>query len=423
MPQDARTIPSRHSALEWSLLAYSTIVTLLITLAPFRFRWPSAVQVIYVGPLFDVLANILLFVPPGFLYALTRRQRTPASSARVFLLALALSSGIEISQVFQPGRYPSPADVLANALGAWIGARLCERASQLLNQQWIGRLGLNLPLMNIVYLLVPLIWLDGLAAGSDSPRSYLTWILGLSGAVVISGVYRFGLRQPSIVTPSMLALVVASWFLVASLPTFLNLGAMPLLGCTLIALASCALVWLPVFGRVHERRFEFRVLKRVWAVYAVYLLLLLVWPLPQRLTRWRGALGFVELADDPAIVSVLQLLEHFSAFTLLGYMVAESHGRREVAQSQSIVWTCLWCGMAALLLEVLRGFHPAHMASGAQGALLLIGSVYGAWIYWRQLSRIHVLHDQDPLSRADLHDESTRVADSGGRVAVSADDQ
>jgi VanZ family protein len=384
-----------QSALEWSLLAYSSIVTFLITLAPFRFRWPASIQVIYVGPVFDIVANILLFVPLGFLYTLTRRQRADADSARVFWLAFALSSVIETSQIFQPGRYPSPADVLANSVGAWIGARLCERASQLLQQQWIGRLGLDLPLMNIVYLLVPLIWLDGVAAGNDSLRSYLTWILGLTGVVVIGGVYRFGLKQPSVVTPAILALVVAGWFLAASLPTFLNLGARPLLGCALVALASLAMVRLPVFGHATERRFELLVLKRVWAVYAVYLLLLLVWPVPQQLTGWRGGLGFVELADDPPIIAVLQLLEHFSAFTLLGYMVAESHGRREIAQSWSIAWTCVWCGIAALGLEVLRGFHPKHMASGAQGALLLIGSVYGAWIYWRQLSRIRLLQLQN----------------------------
>ena len=405
MLHDAGTRTPRQSALESTLLAYSGTVTTLITLAPFRFRWPAAVHVIYVGPVFDIVANILLFVPPGFLYALTRRHLATANGARVFWLAFTFSSAIEISQSFQPGRYSSPADVLANAVGAWAGARLCARASQLLYQQWIGRLGLDLPLMNIVYLLVPLIWLDALAAGSDPPRNYLTWILGLSGAVVISGVYRFGLRQPAIVTPRIVALVVAGWFLVASLPTVLNLGGMSLLlGCAVTALASRALLRLPVFGEAPERRFELRVLKRVWAVYAVYLLLLFAWPWPQRLATWRGALGFAEVADDPAIISILQILEHFCAFTLLGYMVAESHGRREISQSQSIVRTCFWCGAAALTVEVLRGFHPSHVASGAQGALLLIGSVYGAWIYWRQLSRLHVRHAQSTPSRVGLHD-------------------
>jgi glycopeptide antibiotics resistance protein len=128
---DAGAGKPRQSGLEWSLFAYSSIITLLITLAPFRFYWPPSVRVIYVGPVFDIVSNILLFLPPGFLYSLTHRPRAHTHGARVFWLGFALSCGIEIIQIFQPGRYPSPADVLANAAGAWLGARLCERGSRL----------------------------------------------------------------------------------------------------------------------------------------------------------------------------------------------------------------------------------------------------------------------------------------------------
>jgi hypothetical protein len=247
--------------------------------------------------------------------------------------------------------------------------------------------------MNIVYLLVPLIWLDGLAAGSDPWRGYLTWILGLSGVVVIAGVYRCGMKQPSPVHPGVLALAAGGWFAAASLPTFLTLGAMPLVACAVVALATIVLVRLPVFGQAPERRFEIRVLKRVWPVYASYLLLVLLWPVPDHLTTWRGGLGSLELADESSIARLLQLIEQFSAFTLLGYMVAESH-RRKTTQPQSIARTCAWCGMAALVLEVLRGFHPNHVASASQGVLLLTGSACGAWIYWRQLLRVRQLHRQ-----------------------------
>jgi glycopeptide antibiotics resistance protein len=375
-------------ALEWSLLAYSSIVTFLITFAPFRFRWPSSIQYIWVGPWFDVVANVLLFVPLGFLYWLSRKPVAGTGGSHVFWLAFAISSGIELSQIFQPGRYASPSDVLANASGAWFGALLCRRSVGLLNRQWIGRLGLDLPLMNVVYLLVPLIWLDGLAAGDDPSRSYLTWVLGVSGSVVIAGVYRYGLKQPKILTPTTVGCVAAGWFFAASLPTFLNLGSWPLLGCAVVGLAVWFLVAAPVFGKSNQRRFEHRVLKRVFPVYAVYLLLLLVWPIPASLAEWRGYWGMAELPDDPPIVAALQLLEFFTAFTLLGYMVAESHGRRYLSQARSMVWTCCWCGLAAIVLQVGRGFHPTHSASVAGGGLMLIASFYGAWIYWRQLSWI-----------------------------------
>jgi VanZ family protein len=242
--------------------------------------------------------------------------------------------------------------------------------------------------MNIVYLLVPLIWLDRLAAGEDSSRSYLTWILGIAGSVVIAGVYRYGLKQPTVLTSTWLAGAAAGWFVAASLPTFLNLGWWPLLGAVLAGVAVWIFVSLPVYGNSHLRRFELRVLKRLFPIYALYLLLLLLWPLPAELAHWRGHWGMAELPDDPTLIAALQLLEHFTAFTLLGYMVAESHGRRRESQKRSMAWTCLWCGLAAALLEVLRGFHPAHSASVASGLLMFVGSMYGSWIYWRHLSWI-----------------------------------
>jgi VanZ family protein len=390
--EDAPRAGSPESlALEWSLFAYSSIITLLITLTPFRFRWPATIQYILVGPWFDIFANVLLFVPPGFLYWLTRRPGAGTRSSHVFWLGFAISSCIEFTQIFEPGRYASPSDVVSNACGAWLGAWLCERALRLLSRRWIGRLGLDLPLMNIVYLLIPLIWIDGLSAGSDSHRSYLTWILGFCGCVVIAGVYRFGLK-PKTLNFKALGIIAAGWFLAGSSPTFLNLGLMPLIGCLLCGVLVCVLSFLPVYGRSNERRFELRVLRRVWPFYALYLVLLFLWPLPSAWGHWRGGLGFLEMSDDPPIVAVLQLLEHFTAFTLLGYMVAESHGRREISPQQSIVRTCLWCGLVALCLQVARGFHPGHAFSVAAGALMLVGSGCGGWIYWRQLSRIQELY-------------------------------
>jgi len=76
-------------------------------------------------------------------------------------------------------------------------------------------------------------------------------------------------------------------------------------------------------------------------------------------------------------------------FALLGYMTAESTGRREVSQNVRWWWSCSWCGLAAATLEVGRGFHPYHIASLAQGLLTLTGG--GAIIYWLQLASIQRL--------------------------------
>lgn len=62
-------------------------------------------------------ANVLLFIPLGLL--LTLLFRRPWIGV---LLAVALSVAAELVQFVLPGRLPSLRDVVANALGAMIGA-------------------------------------------------------------------------------------------------------------------------------------------------------------------------------------------------------------------------------------------------------------------------------------------------------------
>ncbi|KAA9106488.1 VanZ family protein [Microbacterium rhizomatis] len=64
-------------------------------------------------------ANILAFVPLGFLLTLLLPRPWQG-----FLLALGLSVGAELAQIVIPSRQASLRDVLANALGAAIGAAL-----------------------------------------------------------------------------------------------------------------------------------------------------------------------------------------------------------------------------------------------------------------------------------------------------------
>jgi glycopeptide antibiotics resistance protein len=66
----------------------------------------------------EVIANVLLFIPAGFLLAIVLRRPWLALA-----LCVAGSAGIELAQFeFLPSRVPSGADVLHNGLGAAIGA-------------------------------------------------------------------------------------------------------------------------------------------------------------------------------------------------------------------------------------------------------------------------------------------------------------
>ncbi len=74
----------------------------------------------------DAVANILLFVPFGFLCTLRGRVDTAYSPRLVLLLAFTLSFGIEYYQVYCHNRSTSLLDLLDNVLGAYLGMRLGE---------------------------------------------------------------------------------------------------------------------------------------------------------------------------------------------------------------------------------------------------------------------------------------------------------
>lgn len=76
----------------------------------------------------DLLLNIILFMPLGAALALRGHSRR-----RITTLALLLSTAIEISQFFIPGRDPSVTDVLSNTCGAWLGALVVTSAASWLS--------------------------------------------------------------------------------------------------------------------------------------------------------------------------------------------------------------------------------------------------------------------------------------------------
>ena len=372
-------------ALGWALFSYVVLITLVITLFPFRFQWPERIHLLWFGGWSDTLLNVVFFLPLGFLYKLIRPGD---STLRVVGLGLGLSCAIEMGQIFLEERFPSPMDVVTNGLGAWLGALLLERTQRQLSNRWIGNLALELPLMNVVYLLIPLIWLNGLAAGTDSFHHSLAMLLGFCGCLIISAVYLHLLESSGVSTSNWVVLSGTGWFLVASLPRISESPTLVAFGSGLVALATRVLIMFPWFGERKQRRFEIPVLKRLWPIYAAYLILLSLSPLPSGYRNWSGAWALYDLGSERFIVPVWWLTEYFAAFTLLGYIVAESHGRRNVTQSRSILWSCFWCGLVAALLEVCRGFHPRYAASFLQGLFAFTGSLYGSLIYWLQLHAI-----------------------------------
>jgi len=76
---------------------------------------------------FDLLANIILFFPFGWMLVLARSQHPPISLRLVLLLAGVLSTSVELFQSFCHGRIASATDLFTNSLGAILGASVALR--------------------------------------------------------------------------------------------------------------------------------------------------------------------------------------------------------------------------------------------------------------------------------------------------------
>src|SRR5689334_8184851 len=121
-PGNALASPARARArLGRALLGYLLGGIGVVTLMPLRFQWPSHLPDLWQTNWFDIGANICLFVPLGFVYRLG--STAPGSPARLqaWCFGAAVSLGLELTQLFLPGRYPCLSDVLANSLGMWLG--------------------------------------------------------------------------------------------------------------------------------------------------------------------------------------------------------------------------------------------------------------------------------------------------------------
>jgi VanZ family protein len=373
-----------------ALLAYAVLITTVVTLLPFEFAFPTQPRIMLVGSLFDVVANVGLFVPLGFLYAVARHDGD-VGPGRVLLMALLASAAIESVQLFEATRFASLSDVLANGCGGYLGAVLQRRLSRRVSMdaRTVGRLSLELPLMGLVYLLVPLLWLDGLAGVDAAFPLWPLLALGLFGASLLATAQRYHFGPNQLSSPKFMAATACGWFLLGAFP-----GLAPRASFVMFAMLAAigAFVWVRSSDRSGarsiNRRFESKALAEAAPFYAAYLLLLVAPVAGYTASSWRGALGFGAMRGNWGSGLVLHVVETVAAFTLLGYMLAEFRGRREARFREGVAHTAGWCGGAALVAEALEGFRQDGGASGVRWLLLVAGALYGAWLY--HLQRAHV---------------------------------
>jgi VanZ family protein len=377
------------TSLATAWLGYLTLVTLLVTLAPYEFREPHRVVIsLGINPE-DVLANVLLFVPLGFLTRLTLGPRL-GNPAIVFGLGFVLSGMIETGQIFLPGRFPSPIDVTTNSFGAFLGAGLLEAIEPRiqLTPGVVDRLALELPMMGLLYLLVPLLWVSSFAGRSQPGRWSLTVFIGLIGAAVLSALYRHRFGPAGAISALGTALVAALGFLVGALPGFVVNPILLGLSTTAVAFATFLFALIPGRDTGADRRFEGALLKRIIPAFLVYLLFLTVWPPALHTWRWPPEWGLVPELEHVSTEEVMSLLEYIAGFTLLGYALAEQRGRREEPMRLLMSRTALRGAACAAVLELASAFHEGSRASGLRLLMSVVAAGYGAALYAAQRAHI-----------------------------------
>lgn len=379
------------------VLGFVLAVVGVITLEPFAFAVPHGITLTYWDGWFDPVANVMLFVPPGFLFALTRSATTrgdgtAAATRRTLLvtglLALAVSGSIECIQAFEPSRYPSPTDVATNTfgaiLGAWLHARVARRLE--LDTPIVGRLALELPLVGLLYIMLPLLTLAALTVRGGTtpsawpamlpvPRAWALLALALFGGTILGHVQRRHLGPARALDAKRAALVGAVWFAVGAMPAVATAPVAFVAGVIVTAAATWA------YGRGDHtvvsinRRFELDTLGRASPWLIGYLALV---PLTDPVAR---SLAYGKL-------DVVRQVEAMAGFAIFGYVLAEAWGRFEL-RYRFVAWRVVFVGaLGAASAEIMR-----RMALPPLDALPTIGAqvfaaAYGGWIY--HLQRAHV---------------------------------
>ena len=268
-------------------LGYVAVTTLVITLAPFRFTLPAH-GLFYEWTVFDLIMNVVMFLPLGFLFRVTRPRGSKNAWYMAIVMGAVLSACIETAQLFEQARYSSFFDVGTNTLGAAVGSLLFTIMSRRLrlNATAVSTLALELPLMGLVYLLVPLLWLVGLAS-SGTERTWLLLPLAAFGGAILGAVHGGYLKPAQRTGISGLLAASGSWFIVASVPGGRHNPTVIVVG-TLVAMGVAYTQSLATARarRINaQRRFELPTLRLVLPLFALYLALGSLWPLTGRDSR------------------------------------------------------------------------------------------------------------------------------------------
>jgi len=375
-----------------AVLTYLVATTLLITWAPFDFAWPTRAGFTAIWTWQDLILNVVMFLPLGFFWQSAHLRSGERAWWMVGVFGVALSAGIEGGQLFLASRFTSLLDIATNGVGAALGARAFDvlRPRLRVGSGAVSALALDLPLMGLVMLLVPLVWVFGFASAGTSRLWLLLPVATFGGAVLgaVHGAYLDGSTNGG---RSGVALVAGTWFVVAALPGAVTRWEVLLAGAS-VAMAAAVLRSLATArARDGAHRVELPTVRLVLPLFASYVTLSALWPFTAVDGVWRGAWALAPARDGLTRVLLMQSLEYLAAFTVVGYITAELLGRQNAAYAEVWPQVLRRAGALVLLLEFARGWNSTIGASGALALLALGAALFGGWLYHLQRDHVRTL--------------------------------
>ena len=370
-----------------ALLSYLVVLIAALLLLPFEFAMPDGFRFgLALSPL-STVAAAAMFVPYGFLTRRARVGRVGQHQFSIMLSAGMLALVLETAQLFAPTSEPSVWHVIAAVAGAAAGGWLCERAHRDATgtANALHSLLLQLPLMGLAYLLLPLLWASSAAAQGDPTRLALTLSIGLLGASLIGSIA----RAVRAFTPDrawwLVPAVAATWITVGMLPSVIVDWRLTFACIAVVtAFASWRGRWTaPVFI---ERRYEVPALLAASPFMAIYFIGAGVWPGHSFRTIPLVHVGMP--SGEAGLALALPLLEAGIAATVLGYVIAEFHGRTESSLREIASRVLFWVVLTLIATEGCRSYFGYEGASLLRAVLSMVAAAYGAGLY--HLQRAHV---------------------------------
>ncbi len=387
----AATLPDSGARLSWAVLGYLGLLIAALTLMPFGFVVPEQPRLTDEWTWHDIAFNVALFMPVGFLVRRAWRPRGGGAGLAIVGVAALASIAIEGAQLFLPQRYPSALDVLTNVAGAAAGVALFDLIARRHRGDEEGAsdvLLLQLPLMGLLYLLVPLLWVTARAAVEDAPRLVLTAAVAAMGASILGSVAR-----------AMIPVTVARawWTVPAAAATWAAVGVLPAADLaprwtvSIIVLAAAMAAWRGrlAAGPFVERRYEVPALRALVPYLAIFLVGSAIWPARafRSVPLWHLGLP----TADAGFALMLPVIEAVVGSSILGYVVAEFQGRRELRFATAWPRVAPWAIGILVATEGLRSVLAYEGASVLRLGLAAVTCAYGAWLYHLQREHVKVV--------------------------------